>query len=411
MTFISYAQNFEDVMLWRALKHVDSGFYIDVGAWSPDLDSVTRAFYERGWRGINIEPNLEFHRQLELRRPRDQNLQLAISDCEGNLPMNFISSPGLSTLDASIAAQHQEAGWSISRELVTVTTLTAIWQQHVPSDQDVHFLKIDVEGLEEAVLRGLDWAKHRPWIVIVESTLPMSQIESHQAWEPILSDAGYSFAYADGLNRFYVSPEHSELLGKLKHPPNVFDDFKLMAVATAEARATEAEARATEAEARVSELEGHVDHWRKRASGLAAERDALRGSWSWRITGPLRFALDLLARPGQTLRGGANHIIRRSIDTFQRPLSGFMAAVLRRQEFSDRVNHWLLARFPAMHGQLRDVAVRSGIKKAPAVSMPSSTGNSIAGSHERSTLSDLTPHARRIHAELAAAIKKNQRKN
>ena len=57
MRFVSYAQNFEDVMLWRALKHISNGFYIDVGAWSPDIDSVTRIFYEHGWRGVNVEPN------------------------------------------------------------------------------------------------------------------------------------------------------------------------------------------------------------------------------------------------------------------------------------------------------------------------------------------------------------------
>lgn len=56
MTFISYAQNYEDVMLHRALKGVEKGFYIDVGANDPVQYSVTKAFYERGWRGINIEP-------------------------------------------------------------------------------------------------------------------------------------------------------------------------------------------------------------------------------------------------------------------------------------------------------------------------------------------------------------------
>ncbi len=45
MTFISFAQNAEDVMLWRALGHVRAGFYIDVGAQDPELDSVTHAFY------------------------------------------------------------------------------------------------------------------------------------------------------------------------------------------------------------------------------------------------------------------------------------------------------------------------------------------------------------------------------
>ena len=56
MPFISYAQNMEDVLLWRALHDVQAGFYIDVGAADPRLDSVTMAFYERGWHGINIDP-------------------------------------------------------------------------------------------------------------------------------------------------------------------------------------------------------------------------------------------------------------------------------------------------------------------------------------------------------------------
>src|SRR5215831_3973844 len=78
MSFISYAQNFEDVMLWRALKHIDKGFYIDVGANDPDKDSVTKAFYERGWRGINVEPVPQWFERLEKARPRDLNLQLAL---------------------------------------------------------------------------------------------------------------------------------------------------------------------------------------------------------------------------------------------------------------------------------------------------------------------------------------------
>ena len=43
--FISYAQNFEDVILWRALNHVENGFYVDVGAMDPTEHSVTKAFY------------------------------------------------------------------------------------------------------------------------------------------------------------------------------------------------------------------------------------------------------------------------------------------------------------------------------------------------------------------------------
>src|ERR1700761_8288608 len=60
---VSYAQNREDVLLWRALHDLPAGFYIDVGAEDPTKDSVTRAFYERGWGGINVEPVQEpFHK-------------------------------------------------------------------------------------------------------------------------------------------------------------------------------------------------------------------------------------------------------------------------------------------------------------------------------------------------------------
>lgn len=80
MTFISYAQNFEDIRLWRALKHFENGFYIDVGANQPTVDSVTKAFYERGWTGINIEPVQIYHDALCQERPKDINLQCVAGD-------------------------------------------------------------------------------------------------------------------------------------------------------------------------------------------------------------------------------------------------------------------------------------------------------------------------------------------
>lgn len=71
---ISYAQNFEDVLLWRALKSINNGFYIDVGANDPIVDSVTKWFYEQGWSGINIEPSQEFYKEICTDRPRDINI-------------------------------------------------------------------------------------------------------------------------------------------------------------------------------------------------------------------------------------------------------------------------------------------------------------------------------------------------
>ncbi|MBO9627365.1 MAG: hypothetical protein J7484_13455, partial [Microbacterium sp.] len=64
MTFLSYAQNREDVLLHRVFRGIENGRYIDIGAGHPRLDSVTKSLYELGWSGINIEPIPEFAAQL-----------------------------------------------------------------------------------------------------------------------------------------------------------------------------------------------------------------------------------------------------------------------------------------------------------------------------------------------------------
>lgn len=273
MSFVSYAQNFEDVMLWRALQHIPHGFYVDVGAWAPDLDSVTRAFYERGWNGINIEPNSVFHDQLQQKRPRDLNLCIAVGAMEERMTITLFEDSGLSTFDLSIAAQHQHADRPYTQQEVCVTTLATVLDQHLQSGQEVHFLKLDVEGMEYAALRGNNWKRYRPWVLVVESTRPLSQTESHDEWEPLVLASGYVFAYADGLNRFYVAIEHIDLLPALRHPPNIFDDFVHVRTYTAEARASQAEARALQAEAKLQEFVN---------------------SMTWRLAAPIRRSIRAL---------------------------------------------------------------------------------------------------------------------
>ena len=229
MKFISHAQNFEDVILNRAIGNLESGFYVDVGAWSPKYDSVTKSFYDKGWSGINVEPNEKYYKELEKERPRDRNICMAIGDAEGTSEMSFLGGfgSGMSTMIDEYAEKHVRAGWEIERRVVIVTTLAKVWGDLIPKNQTVHFLKIDTEGMEKAVIRGNDWNTNRPWIVIVEATLPMTQIECHDEWESDLIAAHYIYAYADGLNRFYVTREKVDLLKYFKCPPNVFDNFTL----------------------------------------------------------------------------------------------------------------------------------------------------------------------------------------
>ncbi|GHZ26234.1 hypothetical protein VCSRO172_2734 [Vibrio cholerae] len=222
---ISYSQNLEDVILWRALKNIGNGFYVDIGAAWPDEHSVTKVFYDNGWNGINVEPNLHHYNRLVSDRVRDINLQTAVGDKVGYLDMTIFSDTGLSTLVPEIADIHSKNGFNRQIVTVPVITLKELLEKYITDQQPIHFLKIDVEGLEEQVIKSSDWDRFRPWIVVVEATLPLSQTESYEGWDDILISSGYILAYVDGLNRFYLASEHSELLPKLKYPPNVFDEY------------------------------------------------------------------------------------------------------------------------------------------------------------------------------------------
>lgn len=223
MSFVSYAQNFEDVVLWRALGNVEQGVYVDVGAADPEEHSVTHAFYESGWSGINIEPLPEHFERLVASRPRDLNLRIVAAREAGLCTLHAIAGTGLSTSDSSIAERHARAGWQSVPIVVPALPLSNILRDH--PRETIHFLKIDVEGAEEAVLAGLDLTVVRPWIILVESTAPLSTEQTSAAWEPILLQCGYKFVYFDGLNRFYVAAERCELAERLAIPPNVFDDY------------------------------------------------------------------------------------------------------------------------------------------------------------------------------------------
>lgn len=214
----SYAQALEDVVLSRALRHVDKGFWIDVGANHPLHHSVTKAFSERGWCGINIEPVSEWFTELSKDRQNDTNLNIAASSFDGFMELHEIVGTGLSTTIKDFADRARE----FPRNIITVPcrTLSSICSEH--AHDEIHFLKIDVEGAERSVLEGCDFDRFRPWIVVVEATEPLSTVASHEAWERILVDAYYEFSLFDGLNRFYLARERAELKPALAFPA---DDY------------------------------------------------------------------------------------------------------------------------------------------------------------------------------------------
>lgn len=330
MKFVSYAQSFEDVMLWRALASVGTGFYIDVGANDPEIDSVTKAFYDAGWNGLNIEPLKSHFEDLVLARPRDINLCEAAGDGAMTLDIWDLGIRGWGTLDKEVAERHIACGHHAVSYSVPVRPLTQICDEHVTTD--IHFLKIDVEGFEPQVLRGMDFEKYRPWIVVIEATLPNSKEESHEQWEALLTQSAYQLVYQDGLNRYYLANEKRELETHFKYPPNVFDEFVRASEYEAQIKAenlildlsnvsnklksieSDLESVKTELEIALKKIDSLVeerDVAKESESKTAAlladtriENDALQhslntvySSHSWRYTKPIRSLVKILKKP------------------------------------------------------------------------------------------------------------------
>ena len=219
---ITWAQAREDILLHRALHriHHSVGFYIDVGGYDPNHDSVTRHFYDHGWRGINIEPGEKLFPAFVAARPRDVNLQVAVTDRPGEVTFHEVDGQ-LGTLEERFANRHAAAGMATRSYTVPAMTLAQICDEHAPTE--IHFLKIDVEGHEGAVLRGMNFNRHRPWILVIEATEPNRlDVPTYGEWDGLVLESGYTFAYTDVLNRYYVANEHRDLLQHFSVPANDF---------------------------------------------------------------------------------------------------------------------------------------------------------------------------------------------
>jgi FkbM family methyltransferase len=313
---ISYAQNREDVVLWRALRHVSAGRYVEVGANHPTHDSVSRAFYDHGWSGITVEPVPHFADLQRAERPRDTQVEAAVSSFPGEtVTLHYIPDSGLSTTVDVVSENHHEAGIEHVDVEVPSLRLDALLLEHGMEGKDIHFVLIDVEGAEGDVLDSIDLTHWRPWILVIEATAPNSTDQTHDAWEPDLLAQGYEFCLFDGLSRFYVSAEKAdELRHDLSYPASVFDDYET-------AREVAERNERVDLTIQIEQLNALVTHWRTTALShwadaisrdsqqqadlrrlraqvkkLRIELKAVRQSTSWRVTRPLRSARTALGR-------------------------------------------------------------------------------------------------------------------
>jgi len=194
----------EDTILASLLT--GPGMYVDVGASHPQECSNTWRFYQRGWRGLLIDPLPETWYGLLRHRPEDHLFPVACSNTNGTATLRMYHS--VSTL---------REDWPIpdDNELLDIETmrLSDILSLFPTIRDCARLLSVDVEGLERQVLEGNDWSTFRPEVVVCEYRMYDSESLGHDTsceYSSILCDAGYHLLLQTDLNQIWTLPRQTQ---------------------------------------------------------------------------------------------------------------------------------------------------------------------------------------------------------
>lgn len=203
---VRFSQYGEDTII-RKLFNRRHGFYVDVGAHHPFRQSNTAYLWCLGWNGVNVDANprcIEIFRKV---RPGDINIWSAIVPEEVAAVQSHVSFYSQRDLDlsATVSADLARERGATTVTSVPCTSLKAILAEHGPKAPDgVDFLNIDIEGLDEAAVRGISGWSARPKVIALETyaeTIP-EVLKTGVFAE--LSVADYEYRYQVGLTSIYV---------------------------------------------------------------------------------------------------------------------------------------------------------------------------------------------------------------
>ena len=163
----SYSMDGEDLAIIKFVENKKNGFYVDVGAHHPIQRNNTYLLFKKGWEGINIDIN-EFSIDLfNYLRPKDLNLQTAVSDKDGEITFYFQKDfSQLNTTDKDIAKEHFHNNFR--ERIIKCKTIENILDNSKYNNKKIDFLNIDVEGAEMKVLSTLKFEIYNPTAICIE---------------------------------------------------------------------------------------------------------------------------------------------------------------------------------------------------------------------------------------------------
>ncbi len=205
LTKKSYSQDGEDLFIDMLLKKRGKGFYVDVGAYDPTRFSNTKRFYDRGWTGINIEPDTINYEKFKKERKRDINLNVGIGTRSQKLTFYKFFPDTLSTFSPTSARQYKALGYKlILKKRVDVLPLSNILKKHCKV-KTVDFFSIDTEGLDLTVLKSNNWKLYSPQIICIESkTHRGNSGDEFEKIDRYLVGKGYSQRFCNNVNAIYI---------------------------------------------------------------------------------------------------------------------------------------------------------------------------------------------------------------
>ena len=206
----SYSFNGVDLIIEYIFKDKKDGFYIDIGAQHPISNNNTYLLHKKGWRGINIDLDKRNIDLFNIARPKEINLNYAVSNIESETDLFFYhdASP-INTLNEEVS-NFQKAKVSKIKKIKT-KTLDTIFKS-INFNNNINYMNIDVEGYEEKILEGFDIQKYKPDVISIEYLdLKMNKLEFKNNNIQRLMESNL-YKYFINNNYFFINWLHGDLI-------------------------------------------------------------------------------------------------------------------------------------------------------------------------------------------------------
>jgi FkbM family methyltransferase len=184
----------EQALVREFFAGAQSGYFVEVGANRPRLESQTWHLEQLGWTGVLIEPQPDLAEELRRGRSAQVFAVACSSPQNAGKRLRLHVAGALSSLDRERMAPGAEPEQVIEVPVRTLDDVLA--EARVPAGFD--FLSVDVEGHELEVLGGFDLARWRPRLVMLEDHV--GNLARHR----FLKNAGYRLIRRVENNGWYV---------------------------------------------------------------------------------------------------------------------------------------------------------------------------------------------------------------